>query len=264
MPMLDARGVQVSFGQRPVLNGIDFVLKPGELVGLVGPNGSGKTTLLHTLTGYMHASAGNVQLGGHAIESLSRASIARQLAFVPQFTDTVYGFTVDEMVLMGRYPYSGFAMVDSSKHAALTADALAQLGIAHLHGRIFNELSGGERQLVLLARALVQETPILIMDEPLTALDLRHQFEVMQGLHTHAHRPGNAAVATFHDLPAAARWCDRIVLLKAGNVVASGPPREVISPANLEAVYGVQANVEFNNSGDMILTVQSVAGGGRN
>lgn len=257
-PLLVAQNLRAGFDQRIVLNGIDFTLQPGEFVGLVGPNGSGKTTLLHALTGYMHSTSGTVQLRGRPIKSLSRADIARQVAFVPQFTETVYGFSVDEMVLMGRYPYGGFGIVDSPQHARLAANALDQLGVSHLQGRIFNELSGGERQLVLLARALVQEAPILIMDEPLTALDLRHQFEVMQGLHNHARRSASAALATFHDLPAAARWCDRIILLKSGRIVANGPPREVITPANLETVYGIRAQINFNSDDEMLLTVRSV------
>jgi iron complex transport system ATP-binding protein len=255
LPLLSARQLSAAYSQRPVLHDVDFSLSAGEFVGLAGPNGSGKTTLLHCLTGYHSADRGNVTIGGASAERLSRAEIARQVAFVPQFTESIYGFGVREMVLMGRYPYGGLRMVNGPEDLALADGALETIQVQHLRDRLFNELSGGEKQLVLLARAIVQNAPVLIMDEPLTGLDLRHQFQVMEALHSLSRKPGGAALATFHDLAAAARWCDRIVLLKDGRIMADGAPREILTAQLLAEVYGVSAAVSFSEDGTLHLGI---------
>lgn len=256
--LLAAENLSAAYGTTPILRDIRFDLAAGEFVGLVGPNGAGKSTLLHCLTGYHQASAGEVRLGGTPVAKRSRADIARQIAFVPQFTESVYGFSVREIVLMGRFAHGASASPYNSSDVARADEALEELRVAHLRHRSFGQLSGGERQLVLLARAVLQAAPILLMDEPLTGLDLRHQFEVMQALQAWAKRPGHAVLATFHDLPAAARWCSRMLLLKNGSLVADGSPRDVISPETLQRVYGVSADVAFGSGGELSITVRGV------
>lgn len=256
--LLQACDVVAGYDAAPVLRGIDFQLDAGEFVGLAGPNGTGKTTLLHCLTGYHAPTSGEVELMGRGLGGMRRDDIAREIAFVPQFTQSLYGFSVREMVLMGRYPYAGISMVYTGKDIQLADEALEQLGVVCLRERRFNQLSGGERQLVLLARALVQEAHILMMDEPLTGLDLGHQFQVMEHLRGVASRPGCAVLATFHDLAAAARWCTRMVLVHNGRVAADGPPAKAITADLLRDLYGVHARVDGASDGEVRIWVDGV------
>ncbi len=259
--LLRAENLSAGYADGAVLYGVDLVLEEGEFLGLAGPNGTGKTTLLHCLTGYSQPFGGQVFLGGQPIHAVSRADVAREVAFVPQFTHSIYGFSVRDMVLMGRFPYRGFSFVSTAEDVRAADEALERLGVIHLRERRFNELSGGERQLVLLARALVQGARILMMDEPLTGLDMRHQFQVMEHLRAHAERPGCAVIATFHDLPVAARWGTRVMLLHEGRVAADGPPLEAITSDLLREIYGVNADVS-GEGGELRITVHGLDGAG--
>lgn len=253
--LLDVRGVSAGYDLHNVLHGVSLQLAPGELVGLAGPNGSGKSTLLHCITGYHRISGGDVTIAGDPITSLTRRTIAERIAFVPQHTECVYSYSALEMVLMGRHPFAGLAAVDSTADVNLAVAALGRLEVAHLADRKYWELSGGEKQLVLLARAFAQGTPVLILDEPLTGLDIRHQFQLMSALRRAAGDPDHGVLATFHDLAVAARWCTRIILLRDGQVLASGAPAEVITPANLAALYHISAQVSTDASGHLSIQV---------
>lgn len=217
-------------------------------MGLAGPNGSGKTTLLHCLTGYLDAASGTVELDSKKVSALGRRQVAERVAFVPQKTESAFSFSTLQMVLMGRHPYAGFSACDSAEDVDLALAALRRLDIEALAERQFEQLSGGEKQLVLLARALAQQAPLLVLDEPLTGLDMRHQHELMAAVHSITRESGRGALATFHDLQIAARWCDRLILLHGGTVVADGPPLEVITPENLKILYGVEAEVRSDYS----------------
>jgi iron complex transport system ATP-binding protein len=236
--VLRAEGIWFKYGSRLVIDDVNVEVRTGELLGLVGPNGAGKTTLLHLLSGYLEPQDGSVYLHDQPLGSYKRKQIAREIAVVPQQTQTAFAFTALQVVLLGRHPYAGFAAVDTEEDVEIARDALRQLSLADMSERRFDELSGGEQRLVLLARALAQRTPILLLDEPLSALDLRHQWIILNLLKKLV-ADGKAVLATFHDLNAAARWCDRVALIDGGRMIASGDPDEVLQPELLEATYAV-------------------------
>jgi len=231
--------LSVALGGRAILERIDFEVAPGEVVGLVGRNGVGKTTLLRVASGELAAAAGGVRLGEDRVADLPRRSLARRLALVPQDLHVPFPFRVGELVLMGRAPHQPLVGLESERDVELARAALARLGIAELADRAITTLSGGERQLVLVARALVQQPGLLLLDEPTAFLDLRHRVEVLQEVRAFT-RAGGAALVVSHDLSLAARTCDRIVLLGAGSVVAEGVPEEVLTPESLRQAFGIE------------------------
>jgi iron complex transport system ATP-binding protein len=232
-------GISVELGGRLILEEVDFEVAPGEVVGLVGRNGVGKTTLLRLAAGALAAKSGHVRLGDASIPSLSRRLLAQRLALVPQDLHVPFPFRVGELVLMGRAPHQPLVGLESESDVALALAALERLGIAHLADRGIQTLSGGERQLVLFARALVQDPDILLLDEPTAFLDLKHRVEVLREIRAFA-RSGRAALVVSHDLSLAARSCDRIVLLRPGGVAAVGPPNEILTAENLRLAFGIE------------------------
>jgi iron complex transport system ATP-binding protein len=237
-PALSAERLSFSYGTRRVVAEVDLAIQPGELLGLLGPNGAGKTTLLHLLTGYLQPASGQVTLAGNPLRDFSRREIAQQLAIVPQHSESAFSFSVLQVVLMGRHPFAGLASFDSESDIQIAREALDQVGLSDFGDRMFDQLSGGEQRLVLIARALAQQTPILLLDEPLAALDLRHQYSVLMLLQQ-LRSSGKAVLATFHDLNAAAEWCDRIALMHQSQLRASGVPADVLKPELLQQVYDV-------------------------
>lgn len=231
--------VAARLGGRRIFSGIDFDVSPGEVVGLVGRNGVGKTTLLRLANGALAASEGRVLLGGEPVAEMGRRRLARRIALVPQDLHVSFPFRVGELVLMGRAPHQPLVGLESESDVALVLAALERLGIAALADRGINTLSGGERQLVLFARALVQDPSVLLLDEPTAFLDLKHRVEVLREVRAFA-RSGRAALVVSHDLSLAARACDRIVLLGPGEVAAIGPPAEVLTSAHLRAAFGIE------------------------
>jgi len=234
--------IRVRFGERAVVDGVSFDVNPGEVVGLVGHNGSGKTTLLRVATRVLQPDAGEVRLGGEAIAHLTRAQLARALATVPQDTQLPYPFSALEVVLMGRAPHQPLFGLDRPEDIDCARHAMEELDIAALATRSIQKLSGGERQLVMFARALAQQPEILLLDEPTAFLDLRHRIDLLAAVRARVDR-GGAALVVSHDLGLAARVCDRLVLLAHGRVVAVGQPAEVLEPAVLERVFGIEADI---------------------
>jgi len=232
-------GISVELGGQPILDGVDFEVAPGEVVGLVGRNGVGKTTLLRLAAGALAPKSGRILLGDEDVGSLSRRRLARHVALVPQDMHVPFPFRVGELVLMGRAPHQPLVGLESEGDVALALAALERLGIAHLADRGITTLSGGERQLVLFARALVQDPDILLLDEPTAFLDLKHRVEVLREIRAFA-RSGRAALVVSHDLSLAARSCDRIVLLRTGGVAAVGPPNEILTAENLRMAFGIE------------------------
>ena len=221
------------------LRGVNLRIMTGEALALVGPNGAGKSTLLRCLTGLLRPDRGSVALDGTPVEELTRSSIARRVAVVPQQVDLPFAMRVEEVVALGRIPHEdplrGLRPVD---HEAI-ARAMARVGLDAFSGRDVRRLSLGERQLVLLATALAQEAPVLLLDEPTVHLDLRHQVATMELLRALAVTERTTVVAVLHDLHLAAHFFPRIAVLREGQIVADGPPREALTESLVRDVFGV-------------------------
>jgi len=255
---LALEGVAVALGGRAVLAGVDLTVAPGEVVGLLGRNGAGKTTLLRVAAGTLRPDAGRVLLGGTPLAAIDRRTRARTAALVPQDTQVPFPFSAAEVVLMGRTPHLGFLGFESARDLAVAERALARMGIAALADRNVQELSGGERQLVVVARALAQEPELLLLDEPTAFLDLRHRLEVLTVVRECV-GAGASALVVSHDLAVAARFCDRVVLLADGRVLAAGPPRDVLRPDTLRAAYGIDAEVLLGADGVPVVVPRALA-----
>lgn len=235
--MLVADLITAGYNGTPIVQDASLQVEAGQVVALLGPNGSGKTTLLRTLARTLTPYAGRRTLDGKPYDAYSRTEFARQIAYAPQETPAEMGFTVAELVMMGRYPHQkGFWSASRTDWDAVQ-QAMEQTEIAHLAERTISQLSGGERQRVNLARALAQQARYLLLDEPTTHLDLHHQTRLMHMLRQHALRGGIGALLVLHDLNLAAQYADWIVLMHTGRIVAQGTPDEVLQPALLEQVY---------------------------
>lgn len=242
-PVLVLEGVSAAYRERPVLEAIDFSVRPAERVALVGPNGAGKSTLLRVAAGVLAPIAGTVRLLGRRLAELDRVAIARRLAVVPQSANLPFAARVEEVVALGRLPHEDPLLGLREADRAAVRAAIERVGIGHLVGRDARELSLGERQLVFLALAVAQGTPLLVLDEPTVHLDLRHQVEVMALLADLNARDGTAIIAVLHDLRLAARFFPRIVVLDRGRIAADGPPGEVLGPELVRAVFGVDIEI---------------------
>ncbi len=225
---------------RRIVDSILLDVAPGEFVGLIGPNGSGKSTLLRTIYRVLRPDAGRVRLDGEDVWALGAREAARRTAVVAQERGGDFDLTVHEVVMLGRHPHKGLLDRDGPADLALVDEALERVQMQAFAHRLFHTLSGGEKQRVLIARALAQQARLLVLDEPTNHLDIRYQMEILglvRGL-------GVTVLAALHDLNLAARYCDRLYLLAGGTVVASGPPEQVLTPGLIRAVYGVEALVE--------------------
>lgn len=231
-------GLETMLGDKRVLGPLDLRMPRGAFVGILGPNGSGKTTLLRTLTGGLRPSAGEVLLEGRPLSSYRAAELARRVGVVPQQFSLDFSFTVEEMVAMGRYVHPGG---DAAGGDAVAA-ALEATGMSNFAGRLVTQLSGGERQRALIAQTLAQETPTLLLDEPLNNLDLNHQLEIMQLLGC-LHASGRTIAVVLHDLNMAAQYCDELVLLDQGRVAAQGTPESILDPRTILEVFKVRVSV---------------------
>lgn len=240
MVTLAAHSLTVSLGGRRVLDAIDVTLGGGALIGVVGPNGAGKSTLARALLGLLKPDTGTVTLDGTDVSGLASGVLARQVAYLPQTYAVHWPLSVARLVGLGRLPHLGpFSRIAATDEEAIAA-ALRDTDTTHLAHRTATELSGGERARVMLARALATGAPALVADEPLTALDPGHQLEIMALLQAQA-RAGLLVVVVLHDLGLAARFCDRLLLLDAGRLVADGTPDQVLTDEALAQVYGITA-----------------------
>jgi iron complex transport system ATP-binding protein len=249
---ITCQGLHVTLGKRPVLRGIDATMEGGALIGVIGPNGAGKSTLARTLLGLLTPAQGRVDIDGEDVRQIARGRIARTVAYLPQGQTLHWPLSVERLIALGRLPHlAPFSRISAADTDAIEK-AMVLADVGGLRDRIASELSGGERARVLLARALAVEAPALIADEPLASLDPGHQIEVMELLKTQA-ASGTLVITVLHDLTMAARFCDRLLLLDQGRLVAQGHPSSVLTASRLADVYGVEAWI--GKAGDTPLIV---------
>jgi iron complex transport system ATP-binding protein len=241
--MLKIEDLSVSYGARQVLHSVTLNLQAGEVLALIGPNGAGKSTLLRAASGVIPVRAGRVCVNSEDLLVLSAIQRARRIAVVPQAVSMPPAFTVWETVLLGRTPYLNFLGQVSVHDEEIARQALQKVDALALVERRVGELSGGESQRVLLARALAQSTPILLMDEPTVHLDLQYQVNLMTIARTLAHQDNLAVLIALHDLNLAARYADRVALLVAGEIRSEGAPRQVLTPEIISMAYHLPVQV---------------------
>lgn len=252
---IKVEGLSFAYGKRTVLREVDFVVRPGEFVGILGPNGSGKTTLLNCVCGGLYFSHGKVRVGGKDVLTTGSLELARLIAMVPQESTMAFEFTVEEIVLMGRYSHIDRFKFEDHRDYEVAKVAMEETGTWKLRNRFVTNLSGGERQRVVIARALAQEPKVLLLDEPTTHLDIRHQLEVLGLIRKLNEARGLTVLAVFHDLNLTGRFCDRVLLMDEGRIMASGTPPEVLTAPNIERAYGVEARIGRTAQGKISVEV---------
>ena len=245
-------GLSVALSGRPVLNDVDLRANAGEWVNIVGPNGAGKTTLLRAVLGLVQGT-GTIAVGSH--NSSSAMERARTMAFVPQSPVIPPGMLVADYVLLGRTPHRGVFTGDSQRDIDVASATLSRLDLDGLATRELTSLSGGERQRAVLARALAQEAPVLLLDEPTTALDLGHQQDVLELIDQLRHDTDVTVIATLHDLTLAARYGDRVAMLSNGRFVSEGAPSDVLTAEAIADVFGARVRIVDDPGGPVIVPV---------
>jgi len=244
MVSLKIQQVCFSYLNGLVLENVSLSVAAGEMVGLIGPNGSGKTTLVKLASGVLKPGRGEVSLDGTSLSRLNRRSVARAVAVVPQRFHIAFAFTVIDIVMLGRIPFLKAFAEEREADKQSVSNALALVGIDGLRERRFDELSGGERQKVILAMALAQQPELLLLDEPTTHLDIARQVEILELVRSLNRERGLTVVAAMHDLNLASLYFDRLVLLKEGKVAADGVPHQVLTQARIKEVFSASVGVE--------------------
>ena len=239
IPAIAAKALTVGYAGRTVIDGAELSVAPGERLALVGPNGAGKSSLLRAMTGVLAPRAGTVELLGEPVEHVPRKQLARTIAVVPEVADLPFAMPVAEVVALGRLPHEPPITGLRPTDVAAVDGAIERIGITHLRRRDMRELSMGERQLVFIAVAVAQAAPILVLDEPTTHLDIRHQVDVMELLVDLNERDGTTVIAVLHDLALAAHFFPRVVVLAAGRIVGDGTPGETLRADRIREVFGV-------------------------
>jgi iron complex transport system ATP-binding protein len=243
MSGIETKNIAFSYAEQPLFEGLTVIVHSGEFVGLVGPNGSGKTTFLNLLTRVLRPSRGEILVDGDEIRSLSARALARKIAVVPQESNIIFPFTVSEVVVMGRAPHL-HSMLERDEDFAIANEAMEMTGVAHLSDRTVTRLSGGERQCVVIARALAQRPGILLLDEPTAFLDIKHQLDIYDILTRLNRERGMTIIAVSHDLNLASHYCERVLVFKQGNLMFDGPPGEAITTETIRNVYGADVLVQ--------------------
>ncbi|MBS3920993.1 MAG: ABC transporter ATP-binding protein [Deltaproteobacteria bacterium] len=244
--MIDLRSVSFRYRQDWVLQDISLRIERGEFIGVIGPNGSGKSTLLKILCRLLSPQKGEILLEITSLSEMSQREIARKIAVVPQEAYSLFPFRVVEIVLMGRSPYLGHLMFEGVRDLEIAKKAMDWTETLSISERFIDELSGGERKRVFIARALAQEPEIILLDEPTANLDIHHQVDFLNLVLNLNREKGLTIVMASHDLNIASEYCDRLILLKGGRIYKMGPPREVITRENIEEVYGCKVWVDEN------------------
>ena len=246
MSLLEVRNLAAGYEDGFVLEGVSLALEKGEFVSVLGPNGSGKSTLLKAILRLLPQVEGSIEIDGRDAARLSPRHMARSIAYVPQFPDAAFGFTVEEIVLMGRYAHLGRFGRVSEEEARFLDSILELAGVGALRGKLVGRLSGGERQRVHIARALAQDAPILLLDEPSTHLDLAAQSEIYRILSRLRREKGTAVLCAEHNINLAVPFSDRVLFLKGGRPAALGAPRRLLTRKLVRDVFGAEVDVRRN------------------
>ena len=238
---IDIEDLGVSYGDTCIWKNINLTLSEPGLVSILGPNGVGKSTLMYTINKILEPTEGRVLIDGEDVEEMPFKDIAKKVAYVPQSSGETFAMTVMDTVLMGRYPHSGYTV--TKEDLEIAADCLMKVHMGDYAMSMFNELSAGQHQRVMVARGLAQEPELLMLDEPTSNLDIYHQLSTMRLLRDIAHRRGIIVLVICHDLNVASRFSDRMIMFSQGRIYADGTPEEVITPETIHNVYRVNADV---------------------
>jgi iron complex transport system ATP-binding protein len=244
---LAVQEASVSLSGREVVHAVTLALEPGQVTGLLGPNGAGKSTLMRAMAGQL-AHSGSISLDGKPVTLMREATRARHIAWLPQTREISWALSVENLVALGRLPWHGWRRTRSANDRELCNAAMQLMDVTALASRPADELSGGELARVLMARAVAQDTAVLLADEPAAGLDPAHQISMMAALRQLAGK-GRSVLVSLHDLSLAARWCDRLVLMKDGEVAAAGVPAQVLTQDMLAQVYGINAEIGHDACG---------------
>ena len=252
--LIRGENISFSYDHDPVLKNISISIKPGEIVGIIGPNGSGKSTLLKALAGINKCESNCIFYKNKDIHSMKTKDIASIVSWIPQENPMVFAFKVIDVVLMGRHPYMSPLSFENDEGYRIAHDAMEKTDTFQFAQRLFNNLSSGERQRVLIASAIAQEPEIMLLDEPTSALDIKYQLEILMILKHLNELKNMSIVLALHDLHLASRFCKRLILINNGQIIADGSPEKVIKKNLLEEVYGVKINIFSKDDGSLIVT----------
>jgi len=259
---LNISGLEFNYSSSPILRDINMELAPSEVLGIVGPNGAGKSTLLKCINRILKPTDGCILLDGRDMNGMNQMELARSIGYVPQASSTIFPATVLDTVLMGRRPHINWRSCERDVQKVL--EILKLMNIEDLALRDVNELSGGQQQRVVIARALAQEPKIILLDEPTSNLDVRHQLEVMETLSGLVDRQGISAIMAVHDLNLASRFSDRLLIMKKGMIINAGTPLEVLTPENISSVYGIESEIVYTKRGaPLIVPLKSIVAGSK-
>ena len=253
---LQIRDLSFSYGSTQILKDINMELGSSDVLGIVGPNGAGKSTLIRCIDRILVPQNGTLLLDGQEMKQMSSMEIAKKIGYVPQSISNTFPATVFDTVLMGRRPHLGWR--SSEKDIDTVLEVLTMLKIKYLAMRDFNEISGGQQQKVLIARALAQDAEILLLDEPTSNLDIRHQLEVMEILTKLVKKKGLSVMMAIHDLNLASRYSDRIIMLNGGSIMDTGDPVSVLTAENIQSVYGAEVIVKHEAGKPYIIPIRSL------
>jgi len=257
MSIVEVRDLVVRAGAKALVSEVSLDVEAGTWCTVVGPNGAGKTTLVETIAGLRRITSGAVCISGRSIGQMNERQRARLVSLVPQHPEVPVGMSVQEYVALGRTPYHGLIRAPGEQDRAVVDSVLARLALVEFADRDVVTLSGGERQRMVLARSLVQSTPVIVLDEPITGLDLRHQMSLLELLKSQVHECGLTIVATMHDLTLAGQFADRLVLLDHGEIVLDGAAGDVVRSPELAQCYGMKLRVIDVDGADVVVPVRS-------
>ena len=252
--MLRVENLEFYYGEKKVIDKINFNLERGEILGILGPNGSGKTTIIKLVGGILKKNGGKIKIFEKEIEKYSRKELAKKISIVPSELEPGFDFTVYDIVSMGRYPYLGLFDTLNEKDLHIIDEAMNIMGIKHLANKSVREISGGEKQRMLIARALAQDPEILLMDEPTSNLDIKYQVEILE-LIEGIRKRNRGLIITLHDVNMAIRYCTKVALLSNGKIYMMGNPDEVINENSILNVYGVNGKIMRNGNGKIVYII---------